>query len=306
LGWLIVLLFASLLVAASIHPPQPTLGGGGALAALRGPKRPAKPRASAIAVVEIDGPIAFASRGGAERIVRRLRTLRENNDVRAVILRINSPGGSVAATQEIYEELLTLRRGKKVVVASFGDVAASGGYYIACAAQRIVANPGTITGSIGVIMQVTNVTELFEKIGVRAETIKSGAMKDAGSPYRRMTEEDRRVFQGLVGDAYRQFRQAVSEGRQISPEKLDKIADGRVFTGAQAMEVGLVDVLGGFQTAIDETRRIAGIRDPQPTLLYSATPWDKMFGFLENRMSWARSWVRFFAPGGPRLEYLWD
>jgi protease IV len=214
LGWWILVLYAVCLA--------------GALIELRTGK-PAETRAAsilpsneAIAVVELFGPISLSMDGfgggvDVETVTRQMQDMRGRSDVKAVLLRINSPGGSVAAVQEIHQHVVALRKAGKVVVASFGDVAASGGYYIAAACDKIVANPGTITGSIGVIFQLGNVRELFRKFGVEVETIKSGDMKDAGSPFRPLGEEERRMFRALVSEAYGQFFSAVAEGRNMKP-----------------------------------------------------------------------------------------
>jgi protease-4 len=266
--------------------------------------------ASTIAVVDLQGPITLSPGGGwsvgADRVVRRLRQLRRRPDVRAVLLRINSPGGSVAAVQEIHQQVAALRKSGKVVVASLGDVAASGGYYVAAGADKIVANPGTLTGSIGVILQLGNVEELFRKFGVRVETVKSGAFKDAGSPFRPLGDEERKLFQGVVSDAYDQFFRAVSEGRNIPPEKLRRLADGRIFTGAQAQKEGLVDELGGFDTAVDLAKKLAHIRAPNPPLLYPRAGWDRVMGLLDAAPE--SIWPVRWATTGRRVrfEYVWE
>ncbi len=296
---------------------------GAAVWRLRAPASPPAPRASApaavvrphshegmIAVVEFQGPISLSMGGlgqsDVERSLRHLRELRDRKDIKAVILRINSPGGSVAAVQEVHQEVLALRKAGKVVVSSFGDVAASGGYYIAAASDRIVANPGSLTGSIGVLFQLGNVQELFKKFGVRMETIKSGALKDAGSPFRDITAQERLVFQGLVGDAYDQFFQAVSEGRNMPARRLRPLADGRVFTGAQAKAVGLVDELGGFETAVQVAKELAGLKAEKPVLFYPVSPWERFTGLLggaasQNRLPWGLNNGR-----GARFEYVWE
>jgi len=217
---------------------------------------------------------------GAQRAVRLLRQA-EKDGARAVLVRINSPGGTVAASQTIYEELLRLRNKAKIpVVASFGDVAASGGYYIAAAANHIVALPGSTTGSIGVILQVQEVSGLMSRIGVRDNTIKSGARKDIGSPFRPMEPADRASLQALVDDSYDQFVSAVHKGRpQLPLGKLRLLADGRVFTGRQAKAAGLVDSLGTPQDALDKVAALAGVVGTPTVRRYGKGSW--LEGLLE-------------------------
>ncbi len=194
-------------------------------------------------------------------IIEELREHRENKSVKAILLRIDSPGGAVAPSQEIYTEVLKIRdEGKKKIVTSMGSVAASGGYYIASASDKIVANPGSVTGSIGVILELANVSGLMKKVGVESVVIKSGKFKDVGSLFRTMTPEERDLLQGVIDDTYDQFVEAVSAGRGISKEDLVPIADGRVFTGRQAKKLGLIDELGSMQDAIKITADIAGIK----------------------------------------------
>jgi protease IV len=203
-----------------------------------------------VAVVEIDAPII-----DSKEVVRQLRKYQKRQSVKAIVLRLNSPGGGVVPSHEIYEEVRrTKERGKPVIV-SMGSVAASGAYYIACGASRIVSNPGTITGSIGVISQFMNFKALMDKVGVESTTIKSGKFKDAGNPTRKMTDEDISYFQSTIMDVYEQFLDVVSKSRSIPLDTLRLLADGRVFTGQQAYAHGLVDTLGTYQTAIS----IAGV-----------------------------------------------
>jgi len=210
-----------------------------------------------VGVVEVKGPIVES-----DQVVEDLSYFREQPQIRAVVLRIDSPGGSVGPSQEIFAEVRRLAE-EKVVVASMGAVAASGGYYVALPATRIVANPGTITGSIGVITQIPNVEELADKIGFRMNVVASGPSKDAGNPFRPFTEEDRRVFRELVDDVYRQFVEDVAQSRNLAVEEVRRIADGRVYTGAQAKALGLVDELGNFNDAVDLAAELAGIDDPE-------------------------------------------
>jgi protease-4 len=210
----------------------------------------------ALAIVHIYGLIhtreTSTGWGGpdTDEIVRRLHKISEDDDIKAVLLRINSPGGSVGAVQEIYTEIIRCKTKGKKVIASMGDVAASGGYYLASAADRIVADPGSITGSIGVILEFGNLEGLFEKLGVKLQVIKSGAHKDIGSPARPLTIEERQMLQASINDAYNQFTDAVSQGRRMPIEKVKALADGRIFTGRQALAAGLVDQLGNSRDAI--------------------------------------------------------
>jgi protease-4 len=210
--------------------------------------------AGTVAVVELIEPIM-----SSERVVQQLKRFRENSSVRAIVLRIESPGGGVSASQEIYEEVKKTRAYGKPIVVSMGSVAASGGYYIAIGASRIVANPGSVVGSIGVISQFMHVNDLLTKIGVTSTTIKSGSLKDAGSPYRQPTAEDKRYFQEMVDDIYDQFVSAVAEERKLDKAQVKKIADGRVFTGRKAYELKLIDTLGTYQDAITIAAEMAQV-----------------------------------------------
>ena len=203
-----------------------------------------------VAVVELNDVILTS-----EEIVRQLRKYQKNKLVKAIVLRVNSPGGGVAPSQEIYDEVRKTRDAGKPVVVSMSSVAASGGYYVALGASKIVANSGTITGSIGVISQFTNFSNLMKKIGIENTTIKSGKFKDSGSPFREMDEEDKAYFQSAIDDVYGQFVEAVAKERKLPIESVRAIADGRIYTGTQAYRLKLIDTLGTFQTAI----RIAGV-----------------------------------------------
>ena len=199
-----------------------------------------------VAIVEVEGDI-FQS----EAVVKELEKYDRDNSVKSIILRVNSPGGGIAPSQEIYE---AVKRSEKMVVASLGSLAASGGYYISCGADRIIANPGTITGSIGVIAYFPRYHRLMKKIGLDYEVIKSGEHKDIGSPLREMTESEKMLLKGVIDDLYNQFVEVVSLERGISKEEVLKLADGRILTGSQAVEVELVDEIGTLSDAI----RIAG------------------------------------------------
>jgi protease-4 len=214
-----------------------------------------------VAVVDIQGVIA-----DPYEVNRMLREFGDRDDVKAVVLRIESPGGAVGPSQEIHGEILRLRE-KKTVVASLGTVAASGGYYAAVAAHRIMANPGTITGSIGVIVEFINAKELLGKIGLKGYVVKSGKYKDVGSPLRDMSKEEQELIQSLINDVNGQFIRAVAEGRGLKTEEVEKIADGRIFTGSQAKELKLVDELGGLSDAIALSAKLAGI-EGEPSVIY--------------------------------------
>lgn len=207
-----------------------------------------------IAVVDLKEPIV-----ASEDVVRQFKKYRENRSVKAIVLRVESPGGGVAASQEIYEEVKKTRDAGTPVVVSMGSVAASGGYYVSCGATRIVANPGTLTGSIGVIFQHLHAEQLLEKLGVDAATYKTGRFKDAGSPFRKPTEDDRRLFDQLLGDVYDQFVDVVAKERKLKRSDVLKYADGRVFTGRQAVAWGFVDTLGTYEDAVAIAADLGGI-----------------------------------------------
>jgi len=230
-----------------------------------------------IAVVEIEGIILD---GG--QAVRDLREHGDNPSVKAVVVRINSPGGVVAPTQEIFSAIQRLRKGGKPVVASLGAVAASGGYYVATACDRVYANPGTLTGSIGVVMQMANVQGLLKKVGVEYVVIKSGAFKDVGNFARQMTPEERKILQRLLDDVYGQFVDAVAEGRGLERKDVLAFADGRIYSGQQAHALKMVDELGGYEDAIDAAAKLANIPG-RPKIVYPR----RKFSFrdlMENRL----------------------
>jgi protease-4 len=214
-----------------------------------------------IGVVPIEGVISDSS-----EINGYIDEFAKDSSIVAVVVRIDSPGGGVAASQEIYDAIVTLKRKKKVVV-SMGSVAASGGLLIACAADKIVANPGTITGSISAIMQFANVEELLKKVGVKATVVKSGPYKDIGSPVREMTQEERAIIQELIDDIYDQFVQVIVHDRQLTRQEVEAIADGRVFSGRKAKDYGLVDELGDMAAAARLASTLAG-KDGTYDLVY--------------------------------------
>lgn len=224
-----------------------------------------------VGVVEIKGVIA-----DAKETVLQLKRFRKNKDVKAIVLRIDSPGGGVGPSQEIYAEVKKTTRTKKVV-ASMGAIAASGGYYVAAAADHVVANPGTITGSIGVLMEFPNMEELFKKIGLSAVVLKSGDYKDTGSPLRKMTPKERELLQGFIDNVHQQFVTAVAEGRKMSEESVRAIADGRILSGEQAQKLGLLDSLGNMEDAIVIAAELGGIKG-EPSVVYAEK---KKFSILE-------------------------
>ncbi|MDD3268571.1 MAG: signal peptide peptidase SppA [Syntrophomonadaceae bacterium] len=221
-----------------------------------------------IGVIEVNGTIGGGSTWMADsgasssEVMEAIRTARKRKDIKAVVLRVDSPGGSSGASQEIGIELDRLRDSGKPVVTSMGDICASGGYWIACSTDRIVANGSTITGSIGVIMQLSNLEGLYEKLGIRNSNIKSGEHKDIGSTDREITSEEKQMLQQMIDDSYQQFLDQVKKGRKgkIEEEKLLAIADGRIFTGRQALQLGLVDQLGNYYDAVKLAETMAGIK----------------------------------------------
>ncbi len=208
-----------------------------------------------IAVIELKGVITES-----ERIVKQFKKYRKNNSIKAILFRVDSPGGGVVASHEIYQEVKNTRDYGKPVIVSMGSVAASGGYYVSCGANLIVSNPGTLTGSIGVISQFLRLDPMFQKIGIEMNTIKSGKYKDAGNPFRGMTKEDKKYFQDLMDDVHYQFIDIVEKERKLEHQKIIEYSDGRVFTGEQAYKMKLVDTLGTFEDAIKIAADVAGIK----------------------------------------------
>ena len=251
-----------------------------------------------IGVVPINGIIR-----DADTIIEQMIAFRNDRQIKAIILRIDSPGGGVGPSQEIYSETRRTSR-KKKVVASLGSVAASGGYYIASAADSIVANPGTLTGSIGVLMEFVRVEELLKKIGVEMEVIKSGEFKDIGSPNRKMTPKEKEILLSLLEDIRNQFVTAVSQGRNMPEEKVLELADGRIFSGRQAKGLGLVDSLGNFRDAVSVAKRLAHIKG-EVKLVYPQKRrrsflWDLLFRDLMEAVL-----DRIDRPSG-FLDYRWN
>ena len=251
-----------------------------------------------IGVVPINGIIR-----DADTIIEQMIAFRNDRQIKAIILRIDSPGGGVGPSQEIYSETRRTSRTKKVV-ASLGSVAASGGYYVASAADSIVANPGTLTGSIGVLMEFVRVEELLKKIGVEMQVIKSGEFKDIGSPNRKMTHKEKEMLLTLLEDIRNQFVTAVSQGRNMPEEAVLELADGRIFSGRQAKDLGLVDSLGNFRDAVSVAKRLAHIKG-EVRLVYPQKRrrsflWDLLFRDLTEAVL-----DRIDRPSG-FLDYRWN
>ena len=249
-----------------------------------------------VAVLQIEGAI-----DDSQTVLAELKRFKDMPWVKAVVVRIDSPGGAVAPTQEIFEEILRSKK-QKPFIASMGGMATSGGYYIAAACDKIMANPGTLTGSIGVIMQLTNVEELMKKIGVRGVNVKSGPNKDIGSPFQPLSPEGREILQSLVDNVHSQFVMAVAKGRGMEEAKVRKLADGRIYSGAQAQQLGLIDQFGTLQDAIELAAKRAGI-ESEPAVYFSRPEqerwWERMFmGIFGRRL-----------PGPERggwLSYEWS
>ncbi len=248
----------------------------------------------AVGVVEIEGVIA-----DARDTIEHIRRFREDEDIKAIVIRIDSPGGAVGPSQEIYREIRKTVETKKVV-ASMGAVAASGGYYVACATDGIVANPGTITGSIGVIMGYTNFRQLLDKIGMVPVVIKSGPYKDTGSPTREMRDDEREILQSITGNIHEQFVTAIAEGRKMDRAQVEQAADGRIFTGEDAKARGLVDRLGNFEDALEWAGKLGGI-DGEVVPVYAR---DEKLSLLRYLMSSSLSdWMSTLIHPGIYAEY---
>ena len=248
-----------------------------------------------IGIVDITGLIT-----DSQYITNQVKKFRQDKRIRGIILRIDSPGGAVGPSQEIYNEVLKTRESGKTIYASMGALAASGGYYIASAAEKIFANPGTLTGSIGVIMAFSNAKGLMEKIGLQPEIVKAGEYKDIGSPARAMTQKERNLLQSVVTDVHQQFIEAVASGRGISVAEVTKIADGRILTGRQAYSLNLVDQIGGLQVSIDQLAHKVGIIG-SPKII-KETP---RVGFLDWVLKSTVSQTLINRSSIPSLQYTW-
>lgn len=285
-GWLtIALIFGGLfvsLVAFSVVVVT-AFDGGSFLAGKR------------IGVVEIEGPIT-----SSKETLEDLRTFEEKSSIEGIVVRINSPGGAVAPSQELYQALDEIKKAKPLAV-SMGTTAASGGYYIACGADKIFANRGTVTGSIGVITQLFNVEGLLDKVDVQVNTVKQGEYKDAGSPFREFTPKQREYFAKLLEDMHDQFIEAVRKSRGLERDTVEKYADGRVFTGRQAKERGLVDEIGSFQDAVDYIKDEQGLEE---SVELEYPPKDDV-GFLSDAVQGFSETVsnEFKSKSTPLIEY---
>jgi len=249
-----------------------------------------------VAVIRVEGVIL-----DAQTTVGDLKKFSESPSVKAIVLRIDSPGGGVVPSQEIYDAVRRIRaKQSKTIVASMGSVAASGGYYIAVATDRIMANPGTLTGSIGVIMELANVEGLLKKIGVESVVVKSGEHKDLGSPFRQMNEQDRRILQSVMDDVHAQFIEAVAEGRSLKVTDVKLLADGRIFTGRQAKDQKLVDELGNLDDAVKLAAELAGI-EGEPKVVEPRRRFS-IRELLDSRL--LGSFPRFDLQTGVSLKYL--
>jgi len=242
-----------------------------------------------VGIVRVEGAIEmngqsgpFGLQQGAESIIARLGELEKDGNIKAVVLRVNSPGGTVAATQEIYEKIWKLRKKNIIIVASMGDVAASGGYYIASACNFIVANYGTITGSIGVIALSPNLKRLFDKFGIQMNVIKSGKYKDILATHRDMTPEERNLLQEMIDLSYNKFIRDIALGRNMNQEDIRPVADGRVMNGETALKNRLIDQLGTFEDAILKAKELSSLSADAPVYDQNNSPFQELFGSLKN------------------------
>jgi protease-4 len=248
-----------------------------------------------VAIVELNG-IIMSSRD----IVAQFKRYQKDKSIKAIVLRINSPGGGVAASQEIYQQVRHVRDSGKPIVASMGSIAASGGYYVALGADSIMANPATTTGSIGVIAEFPNYSKLMEKIGISMTVIKSGRFKDSGSPYRDATEADQEYLQAWIDDGYDQFITTVANERGLPKENIRQLADGRVYSGRQAYELALIDSLGTFEDAIQLAADMAGI-EGEPRLIRQA---QKKMTLFELLFSFdLKEFLEAYISAWPRIQY---
>jgi protease IV len=251
-----------------------------------------------VALVEITGTI-----GDSDDIIRQLKKYDKDNSVKAIVIRIDSPGGAVAPSQEIYNQILKVKEGGTPVVISMGSTAASGGYYIACAGDTIFANPGTLTGSIGVIIDFLTFQGLMEKVGIQHEVIKSGELKDVGNYSRQMTDKERAMMQSAINDVYNQFVEAVSESRNIDIDQVEEIADGSIFTGNQALELGLVDKLGGLEDAIALAGKMGGLGE-NPKIVREFARRPRFIDYLTNKFMGVLGVDLPKASSGPSFQYI--
>lgn len=254
-------------------------------------------RKEGVGIVELKGLLV-----SSEPVLKNLTEFRNDPNVKSVVLRIDSPGGAVGAAQEIYQEI-GRTSAVKPVVASMGSMGASGGYYAALGANIIMANPGTMTGSIGVIVKFPNLEGLFEKIGYKSEVIKSGPLKDTGASNRPLTEDERNVMQGLIDNVYSQFVRDIAAARSLPAETILELADGRIYSGEQAVELGLIDQLGNFTDAITIAAEMGGLDTEEPLLIYPKS--ERKFSLLNLLTNAEQSLVDNFVPLYPILSFEW-
>jgi protease-4 len=250
-----------------------------------------------VGIVDLKGIIV-----SSEQVIKHLTEFRNNAEVKSIVLRIESPGGAVGAAQEIFQEIKRTSQ-VKPVIASMGSMGASGGYYAALGADNIFANPGTMTGSIGVIVKFPNLESLFEKIGYKSEVIKSGPLKDIGASNRPLTAEERSLMQALIDNVYEQFVRDTAEARGLPEETVRKLADGRVYTGEQALQEGLIDSLGNFTDAITMAAEMGGLDTQNPRLIYPRE--DHKFSLFNLLTGAEQSFVDNFVPMYPILSFEW-
>ncbi len=258
------------------------------------------PGGDRVALIKVEGVIITP-----ERVVDEVNDYAEDSSIKAIVLRIDSPGGGVVASQEIYNALMNARKDGKKIVASMGSVAASGGYYIAAAADKIVANPGTLTGSIGVKMEYPNLEKLLEKIGVKEIVVKSGEYKDVGSPFRNISEQERKLLQNVIDDVQSQFVEAVAKGRSMNIADVRAIADGRIFTGRQALDLKLVDQMGDLTASIQLAGDLAGIKG-KPRVTVREKKLQFFDYFKEETASWIAGVIKeSLGKSQVQLQYLY-
>jgi protease-4 len=267
------------------------------------------PFGDAVAIVRLDGAITDATvapvRGRSDSVYAQLRRAEQDGAVKAVVLRVNSPGGSASASQTLYEQIVRMRRAGKPVVVHFADVAASGGYYVAAAGDRIVSQPTAITGSIGVILSSPDVTGLYEKIGVRERVIKSGPYKDIFSSTREITPEERAILDKLVQDTLDQFVKVVVEGRNLPDADVRQIADGRIFSGTEALRLRLVDELGDQYRAVHVAGELAGLRGEPRIVLYDQPRQGGLLDLLSGSLPGAERFEQLLPEPGVTVRYEW-
>jgi len=254
---------------------------------------------SKIAIVRVQGVIT-----SSKAVLKEMDGYRKNPTVKGIVLRVNTVGGGVAPSQEIHEAVKRMQKAGKKVVVSMGSIAASGGYYISCGADKIFANPGTLTGSIGVIMEFPNVQELMKTVGVKSAVVKSGKFKDIGSPVRPMTVEEKGILQGVIDDVYDQFISTISEDRHMDKNDVRVISDGRIFSGRKAKELGLVDEIGSIQESIEAAAKLCNIKNYEVLEKKEKSGISKLLnGLFEGSLFSARSFSSLCFRG---IEYRWS